>query len=178
MGWSGRHHRDGLGVRLSGCHCPYCIRCYRSSGIGSMPIGCISKEPYEYILCQRTDEEWVKQTSSLISNLVETFRGKVNEGDIIAIANSKPQRGSITSTCEIYHIAQVRSVNEIGYSVSLFDRRSNTSTYQSRIREQIMTIPATSSRFIVDKAYMTGSDVILDTGTNDHIITNCFNGIT
>lgn len=40
-------HRDGLGVRLSGCHCPYCIRCYRSNGIGSMPIGCISMEPYE-----------------------------------------------------------------------------------------------------------------------------------
>lgn len=40
-------HRDGLGVRLSCCHCSYCIRCYRSNGIGSMPIGCISMEPYE-----------------------------------------------------------------------------------------------------------------------------------
>jgi hypothetical protein len=59
-------HRDGLGVRLSGCHCPFCVRCYRKNGIGTMPRGCLSKEPYEYIICQRSDEDWVNQTSKLI----------------------------------------------------------------------------------------------------------------
>ena len=49
----------------------------------------------------------MKQTSSLISNLVENFRRKVSEGDIVAIVNNKLQRGSMTSTCEIYHIARV-----------------------------------------------------------------------
>ena len=171
-------HRDGLGVRLSGCHCPYCIRCFRSNGVGSMPSGCVSKEPYEYIICQRTDEEWVKQTSSLISNLVETLRKDVNEGDIVAIVNGKPQRGSITSTCDIYHIAQVKVVLETGYIVNIFDRKLNTSIFQCRILEQSITVPLTSLRYIVDKTYLAGSDVTLESDTNDHIIKNCFNGIT
>jgi hypothetical protein len=63
-------HRDGLGIRLSGCHCPLCVRFYRKNGIGTMPTGCLSRELYEYIICQHSDEDWVNQTSNLISKLV------------------------------------------------------------------------------------------------------------
>ena len=86
-------HRDGLGVRLSGCHCLFCIRCYRKS-MGSMPTGCLSNEPYEYIICNRLDDEWTKQTSCLISILSEGLKDRVQLGDIIAVASKRHLKGS------------------------------------------------------------------------------------
>jgi hypothetical protein len=88
-------HGDGLGVPLSGCHCPYCMRCYRKNGIGSMPTGCLSDEPYQYLVCNRLDDEWTKQTSCLMSRLSEGIKGQVQKGDIIAVASNCHLKRSI-----------------------------------------------------------------------------------
>jgi hypothetical protein len=44
-------HRDGFAVRLSGCHCCYCIRGYCPEGFGTTPMGCLSMEPTQYLIC-------------------------------------------------------------------------------------------------------------------------------
>ena len=51
-------HRDGFSVRLSGCHCCYCIRGYCPQGFGTTPKGCLSMEPTQYLICQRSDRDW------------------------------------------------------------------------------------------------------------------------
>lgn len=108
-------HRDGLGVRLSGCHSPFCVRFYRKNGIGTMPTGCLSKEPYEYIICQRSDEDWVNQTSNLISKLVAILEGEVKIDDIVAVVSNYPQRG----LNDTYHIAKVVMIEETGCVISV-----------------------------------------------------------
>jgi hypothetical protein len=44
-------HREGLGLRLSACHCHFCIRGHHNDGFGTMPTGCLGKEPYQYLVC-------------------------------------------------------------------------------------------------------------------------------
>ena len=38
-------HRDGLSLRLSACHCHYCIRGFCKDGFGTMNTGFLSNEP-------------------------------------------------------------------------------------------------------------------------------------
>ena len=70
-------HRDGFSVRLSACHCPYCIRDYHATGMGSLPTGCLSKEGYQYLICQRLDEEWKTEKDSLMATLSLNLIGHI-----------------------------------------------------------------------------------------------------
>jgi hypothetical protein len=69
-------HRDGFSVRFTACHCSYCIRDYHANGLGSIPTGCLCKEGYQYLICQRLDEEWKIEKESLIKST-----GHVKEGN-------------------------------------------------------------------------------------------------
>ena len=109
-------HRDGLGVRLSGCHCPFCVRCYRKS-LGSMPTGCLSNEPYEYIICNRLDDEWTKQTSSSMSRLSQTLMNQIQQGDIIAVGSNRHLKGSSTCIYNSFDVAKVLFVQDLTLSV-------------------------------------------------------------
>jgi hypothetical protein len=166
-------HRDGLGVRLSGCHCPFCVRFYRKDGIGTMPTGCLSKEPYEYVICQRSDEEWVNQTSMLISNLVTVLKGEVRSDDIVAVVSNYPQRG----LNDTFHVAKVVTVDDTGCVISVFERKHNTQMYQVRTPENIIHIPFTRLRYIISVACIDDSCITLESVTLDNVVKNCFNGM-
>ena len=171
-------HRDGLGVRLSGCHCPFCMRGYRKNGMGSMPSGCLSDEPSEYIVCKRQDEEWTKQTKILISRLVTSLQGKVQQGDTIAIANNSTLKGAVNCVYFSYDIAKVLLVQDTGFSISVFIRQPNSSVYLIRSPEKIISILYTSLRYIIPDACITSDLCItLDSTTVGNIVKNCFNGV-
>lgn len=171
-------HRDGLGVRLSGCHCPYCMRCYRKNGIGSMPTGCLSDEPYQYLVCNRLDDEWTKQTSCLMSRLSEGLKGQVQKGDIIAVASNCHLKGSINSVYNSYIIAKVLFVEDSTFIANIFIRKPDTSVYENKTPDKLMSIPHTSLRYLISSACLTADLCItLDSITVENIVKNCFNGI-
>jgi hypothetical protein len=115
-----------------------------------MPTGCLSKEPYERIICQRSDEDWVNQTSRLISKLEVFLQGEVKIDDIVAVVSNYPQRG-LNYT---YHIAKVVMIEETGCVISVFERKQNTKVYKIRIPKSIVQIPSTRLRYTVSDAHI------------------------
>ena len=59
-------HRDGVFVRLSDCHCRYCIRGYCPEGFGTIPMGCLSMEHTHYLICQRSHADWCTEKQKLV----------------------------------------------------------------------------------------------------------------
>ena len=82
-------HRDGFAVRLSGCHCSYCIRGFCPEGLGTIPKGCLSMEPTQYLICQRSDADWCTEKQKRIKQLSDEFHGRVQQGHLIAIASPR-----------------------------------------------------------------------------------------
>ena len=130
-------HRDGLGVRLTGCHCPFCVRCYRKN-IGSMPNGCLSNEPYEYITCNRLDEEWTKQKSNSLSRLSETLMNQVQQGDIIAVGSNRHLKGSLSCIYNSYDPAKVLLIQDLTLAVTIFSRQSDSAVYQNNTPYKVL----------------------------------------
>jgi hypothetical protein len=165
-------HRDGLVVRLSGCHCPFCVRGFRMNGIGSMPIGCLSDESYLYTVCNRLDDEWTKQTADLMSILSDSLRGQVQQGDIIAVASSCHLKGSINSIYNSYDIAKVTHVEDSAFIANIF-----TSVYQSKTPDKLVSISHTSLRYLIPNACLTADLCItLDSVTQENVDKSCSNG--
>ena len=54
-----------------------------------MPAGCLSNEPYKYIICNRLDEEWAKQILNSIPRLLETLSKQIQQGDIVAVGGNR-----------------------------------------------------------------------------------------
>jgi hypothetical protein len=78
----------------------------------SMPIGCLSNEPYQCIVCNRLDDEWRKKTLDLMSMLSEGLKGQVQQGDMIAIASNCHLKGSINCIYKSYDIVKVMHVED------------------------------------------------------------------
>lgn len=170
-------HRDGLGVRLSGCHCPFCIQCYRKS-MESMPTGCLSNEPYEYIICNRLDDEWTKQTSGLISILSEGLKDRVQLGDVIAVASKRHLKGSNKCIYDFFDVAKVLLIQDLTVTVNVFRRQPNAPTFHNCATEKTISVSHSSLRYLISDACITAdSRVRLDSLTLENIVKSCFNGI-
>ena len=169
-------HRDGLGVRLSGCHCPFCVRRYRKN-IGTMPVGCLSNEPYEYIICNRLDEEWTKQTLTSMSRLSETLRNQVQQGDILAVGSNRHLKGSFSCIYNSYDIAKILNVQDLTLSVNIFSRQPGSAVYQNKTPDQVISISHSSLRYIIADSNLTeDSCIALSSVTLENIVKCCFNG--
>lgn len=168
-------HRDGMSVKLSGCHCRYCIRDYRPQGMGTIPLGCLSQEPSEYLVFQRLDENWVTEKKKLMEILEESLLGRVRENDIIAIASVK----SSNSVMSHFRIARVVAINENNtYTVNLYRLLPFQASYEI-VPLTAVLIQHCGLRTIISasEALITNNSLVLSIDCVERIIKNCFNGI-
>jgi hypothetical protein len=70
------------------------MRDYHADGMGTIPTGCLSKEGYQYLICQRLDEEWKLEKESLMARVSSNLMGLVKEGNIVAMSSSTLMQGS------------------------------------------------------------------------------------
>jgi hypothetical protein len=140
-----------------------------------MPTGCLSDEPYQYLVCNRLDDEWTKQTFCLMSRLSEGLKGQVQKGDIIAVASNCHLKGSINSVYNSYDIAKVLFIEDSSF---IFIRKPDTSVYENKTPDKLMSIPHTSLRYLISSTCLTADLCItLDSITVENIVKNCFNGL-
>ena len=51
------------------------MRDYRVDGMASMPTGCLSREPYEYLVCHRLDGDWITEKKKSMERLSVSLKG-------------------------------------------------------------------------------------------------------
>ena len=140
-----------------------------------MPTGCLSNEPYEYIICNRLDEEWTKQTLSSICRLSETFRKQVQQGDIVAVGSNRHLKGSLSCIYNSYDVAKVLYVQDLTFSVNIFSRQLGSVVYQNKTPDKVISISHTTLRYIIADSIVTeDSCVALSSITEENIVKNCF----
>ena len=79
-------------------------------------------EPFQYIVCNRLDDEWTKQTADLTSILSDNLKGQVQQGDMIAVASNCHLKGSINSIYNSYGIAKVTHIEDSAFIANIFTR--------------------------------------------------------
>ena len=171
-------HRDGFAVKLSGCHCCYCIRGYCPGGFGTTPLGCLSGEPTQYLVCQRSDVDWSTEKKDRIERLSIELAGKIQEGQFLAVASSKMK--TTKSTSDIYgsfDICKVLNILVQSYTVCMYSRSSNSNIYSPNIPSKIIIVLHSDVRYIITNIDTSFDDKIhLDIKTVENIIINSFNG--
>ena len=166
-------------MRLSACHCSYCVRDYHADGLGSIPTGCLSKEGYQYLICQRLDEEWKIEKESLMSSVSLALLGHVEEGNIVAISSTSLMQGSSNSIYASFDIGRIVQVNDDNsYNLHLYVRECNSMKYAKPTYINAITVPHSKVRFIVRGDVVDVNEKIaLDNLTVEMIVKTCFNGL-
>ena len=142
-----------------------------------MPTGCLSNEPYEYIICNRLDDEWTQQTASSMSRLSETLMNQIQQGDIIAVGSNRQLKGSTTCIYNSFDIAKVLFVQDLTLSVNVLCRQPDSAVYLNKTPDKVISILHTSLRYIISNSLSTEESCItLDSATLENIVRNCFNG--
>ena len=171
-------HRDGFSVRLSGCHCSYCNRGFCPEGFGTIPKGCMSMEPTQYLICQRSDVDWCTEKQKRIELLTDEFNGKVQQGHLIAVASPRLKQNKTTSDMySSFDIGKVQNVIEGSYSLLMYKRLPNSSIYVPNTPIKAINILHGQIRYHLKNASNNFEDkIVLDIQTVQNIISNCFNG--
>lgn len=171
-------HRDGFSVRLSACHCSYCIRDYHANGMGTLPTGCLSKEGYQYLICQRLDEEWLKEKESLMAKVSLGLVGLVKVGNIVAITSFTLLQGSSNSIHASYDICRIVQVNDDNtYNVHYYVKEHNSMIYTKPTNVHTVVVPQSKIRYIVQENVVDVNErIVLDSFTVEIIVKTCFNG--
>lgn len=171
-------HRDGFAVRLSGCHCCYCIRRYYPEGFGTTPMGCLSMEPTQYLICQRSDADWCVEKQKLLQQLSNEFAGCIQLNQLVALASPRLKANKTTSDMySSFDLGKVQNVLEGSYSLLMYKRLPNSSIYIPNQPIKIIDVPHTDIRYYLE-GLINDMDmqVVLDVQIVQNIILNCFNG--
>ena len=180
-------HRDGLGIRLSACHCHFCIRGYFGDGFGTMPTGCLSQEPYLYIVVQRLDEEWVKEKKELVTNLSSRL-GTLEPNMIVALASDRvdnwKKSASSNSKYISFDIARVVAQVETGeegemYSLITYTRVDGGNHYvcKNAVLQDAIVTHSRVRYILADNVLQDNGTILLDKDCLEAIVFNCFNGV-
>jgi hypothetical protein len=179
-------HRDGLGIRLSACHCHFCTRGYFGDGFGTMPTGCLSQEPYQYIVVQRLDDEWVKEKKELVTNLSSRL-GTLELDMIVALASDRVDnwKKSTSSSCKhiSFDIARVVAQVEPGeegemYRVNIYTQLDGGNHYECKDALQNAIVSHCRVRYILaDNILQDNGTILVDKDCLEAIVFNCFNGV-
>ena len=138
-----------------------------------MITGCLSKEPWQYLMCQRIDDDWVREKASLLARLSICF-----DGQLSPLASDRLQENSSSSFFCAFDIARVIAVQEGGiYSVAVYNHEEDSMIFEQSIVMQNTLINQSEVRHIlsVDVLQDNGT-VLLDKDCLEMIVFNCFNG--
>lgn len=173
-------HRDGLSLRLSACHCHFCIRGFRKDGFGTMNTGCLSQEPCQYLVCQRIDDEWIKEKAVLMARLSIQFRGKFKSNSIIALASDRLQNKSSSSFFCAFDIAKVVDVKDGEMcTVNFYSHEEENFLFTQSLVTLPISISQSKVRHILsDDVLQQDGTVLLDKNCVEKIVFNCFNGVS
>jgi hypothetical protein len=154
------------------------MRDYHADGMGTIPTGCLSKEGYQYLICQRLDEEWKLEKESLMARVSSNLMGLVKEGNIVAMSSSTLMQGSSNSIYASFDIGRIAHVNdENSYDLHLYVRNPNSMIYWKPIQINHMSIQHNKIRYIVrDDVVDVNERIVLDNITVERIVKTCFNG--
>lgn len=171
-------HRDGFSVRLSGCHCRYCIRGYFPEGFGTIPMGCLSMEPTQYLICQRSDADWCTEKQKLVLQLSTEIVDCVRVGYIVAIASVRLKSNKTTS--DMYFsidIGQVQNITDESYTILMNKRLLNSNIYSPIAPIKALNVLHSDIRYYFEDTMQNLDDrIVLDIELVQVIIQNCFNG--
>ena len=173
-------HRDGFGLRLNGCHCCYCMRNYRLDGLGTMPTGCLSGEPYAYWLCRRKDKPWETENEQLLRRLSNSLLKQVDLESTIAFASMAiPQNLSDSLFCA-FEIGQVLSITDDVYTINIFKHNIGTNEFSLVIPLETAVVSIHRLRYIIPNSLIMPNRnlVTLSNFCLEEIVKNCFNGIS
>jgi hypothetical protein len=177
-------HRDGLGIRLSACHCHFCIRGYCEEGFGTMPTGCVKQEPYQYIVVQRLDDAWVKEKENLITNLSNTIV-TLKPNMIVALASERVENWKAKDTSfdkyVSFDIAKVIAQEETGeggemYSVNIYSRINDSNIYNSNALSTTIVSHSIVRYILEDSVEREDGTILVDQDCLKTIVFKCFNG--
>ena len=115
---------------MLGSNCCYRIRGYCPEGFGAIPLGCLSMEPTQYLVCQRSERDWCVEKQKRVLLLFTEFVGCVHVGHFVAIASLRLKPNQMTS--DIYcsfDIGEVQNITEGFYTILIYKRLLNTAAF-------------------------------------------------
>ena len=107
------------------------IRGYCPEGFDAIPLGCLSMELTQYLVCQRSERDWCVEKQKSVLLLSTEFVGcvHVEVGHFVAIASLRLKPNQMTS--DIYcsfDIGKVQNITEASYTILIYKRLLNSSS--------------------------------------------------
>jgi hypothetical protein len=146
----------------------------------------LSQEPYQYIVVQRLDDEWVKEKKELVTNLSSRL-GSLKPNIIIALASDRVNnwKKSTSSSCNYisFDIARVVAQVETGeegemYIVNTYTQLDGGNHYECKDALQNAIVSHSRVRYIfADNVLQDNRTIFVDKDCLEAIVFNCFNGI-
>ena len=138
---------------------------------------CRSGEPYQYIVCNRLEDEWTQQSLCLLQISSEGLKGLLKQGCIIAVSNNCHQKRQLIPYV-ILKLQLKHSHSNIQLAIEIICCQSNTLTYQDKTLQLTLSILQTSIRHLVRNAYLPAYLCItLDRHIVDTIVKSSYDGM-
>jgi hypothetical protein len=141
-------------------------------------MGCLSMEPTQYLICQRSDTDWCVEEQRLIQRLSNEFVDCVQLGNFVAVASPRFKPNKTTSDMySSFDIGRVQNVLEGSYSLLMYKRAPNSNIYVPNVLSKTIEVLHIDIRYYFeDRTKNLDSPVVLDIKIVQNIILNCFNG--
>ena len=118
------------------------------------------------------------KTDVMFNVISEGLKGRVQLGDVIAVASKRHLKGSNKCIYDFFDVAKVLLIQDLSFTVNVFSRQPNAPTFHNSATEKTISVSHSSLRYIISDACITAdSRVRLDSLTLENIVKCCFNGV-